>query len=53
MFRYLIIFILGFLLTYLFKDSFFDEYNMIFSIFLRTLFALFFVFVIWLVQNKK
>lgn len=52
-FRYIIIFVIGFLLTFLMTVDFFNQDNLALSLFFRALFALFFLLIIWLLQPKK
>lgn len=51
MMRYGLILMIGFSLTFLLQDSFFTQSHVIVNLFLRTLFACFFLCMIWLVQN--
>lgn len=53
MFRYLIIFALGFILTFALKGDFFTENNSVVNILFRVAFALFFLLIIRLVQGKE
>lgn len=53
MFRYLIIFALGFILTFALKGDFFTENNNLVNILFRVAFALFFLLMIRLVQGNK
>lgn len=53
MFRYLIVFALGFFLTFALKGDFFTENNTLVNILIRVAFALFFLLIIWLVQGKE
>lgn len=52
-FRYIFVFAIGFLLTFFLTVDFFNQDNVAFSLFFRAIFALFFVFIIWLLQPKK
>ncbi len=49
--KYIIIFLLGFLLTFIVSVDFFDQYNLALSLFSRIIFALFFLLIIWLLQK--
>lgn len=51
MIRYGLILMIGFSLTFLLQDSFFTQSHVIVNLFLRTLFACFFLCIIWLVQK--
>ncbi len=50
--RYAVIFLLGFLLTFIVSVDFFDQSNLVLSLFSRMIFALFFLLIIWLFQKN-
>ncbi|KWW21022.1 hypothetical protein AS888_15485 [Peribacillus simplex] len=51
--RYIIIFIIGFLSTFIIQDDFFNQYNLMLNIFFRITWALFFLLIIWLLQKNQ
>ncbi len=52
MFRYSIILIIGFSLTFVLIGDFFSSNSVLLNITLRISFALFFSFILWLLQKK-
>lgn len=52
MFRYIIIFVIGFSLTFVLTGDFFSQYNLFLNMVFRTAYALFFLFIIWLLQKN-
>ncbi|MGM7634284.1 hypothetical protein [Bacillus sp. Hm123] len=49
--RYVVIFLLGFLSTFIIPVDPFDQSNLALSLFSRMIFALFFLLIIWLLQK--
>lgn len=53
MFRYIIIFVIGFSLTFVLTGDFLSQFNLFLNIVFRAAFALFFLFIIWLLQKRR
>ncbi len=49
--RHIVIFIIGILSTFIIQDDLFKQYNLILNLFFRIIWALFFLLIIWLLQN--
>ncbi len=51
--RYIVIFIIGILSTFIIQDDHFNQYNIIQNLFFRIVWALFFLLIIWLLQKNQ
>lgn len=51
--RYIVIFVIGILSTFIIQDDLFNQYNLMLNIFFRITWALFFSLIICLLQNYK
>ncbi|SES44210.1 hypothetical protein SAMN05518872_11354 [Psychrobacillus sp. OK032] len=52
-FRYFVIFIIGFCLSFILSTDLFEESSRVLNTLYRICFGLFFLFVIWLVKPKR